>query len=303
MDTTAQQTTPKLSMLYTLSGMFVLAVTDNSIPLISQDGSLWLFQATRTSIVLPILALLVMMGMGTLRAIRPAWVLARNFFTATSMLIYFGCLAFLPIGVLVAGLLTSPIFVLILTIVVRGQSVGIWRWAAVLAGFSGALLVVWPQDGAITAITFLPILAGFFYAVGAIGTRDWCEGENVMVMNAAFFGILGLYGVIGLIVLSVLDIEPATGVDGWLTRTFVPYTWTMIWVTLVQAAGSIIGVGLLVRGYQLGEASYVAINEYSIIIFASFFGWLIWGQTLGLLALLGIALIVLAGSIIALRST
>lgn len=302
MDQTDQHTTPKLSMLYTLAGMFVLAVTDNSIPLISGEGSLWLFQATRTTLVIPILFVLTLMGIGTLRAKRPRWVIARNFFTATSMLIYFGCLAFLPIGVVVAGLLTSPIFVLVLTIALRGQSVGIWRWAAVAAGFTGALLVVWPPDGTITAITFLPILAGLFYAVGAIGTREWCEGENVMVMNAAFFGILGLYGVIGLVVLSYLQIEPAAGPEGWVTRAFMPYTPTMIWVTVVQAIGSIIGVGLLVRGYQLGEASYVAINEYSIIVFASFFGWLIWGQTLGLMALLGIALIVVAGSIIALRS-
>jgi len=121
-------------------------------------------------------------------------------------------------------------------------------------------------------------------------------------MNSAFFGLLGIYGLLGLAALSIWPVEPGIGADGWLTRTFVPYSMTMVWVTIGQAVGSIIGVGLLVRGYQLGEASYVAINEYSIIVFAAFFGWLIWGQTLGAVALFGIVLIVVAGSIIALRS-
>jgi len=73
-------------------------------------------------------------------------------------------------------------------------------------------------------------------------------------------------------------------------------------VVLAQAVGSIIGVVLLTKGYQLGEASYVAINEYSLIVFASFFAWVMWGQTLGAGALLGMTLIILSGSIIAVRS-
>ncbi|WP_235000683.1 hypothetical protein [Pseudooctadecabacter jejudonensis] len=47
----------------------------------------------------------------------------------------------------------------------------------------------------------------------------------------------------------------------------------------------------------------MAINEYSLIVFASFFAWLMWGQSLGWTALAGIALIITSGSIIALRSS
>jgi hypothetical protein len=44
-----QATNPKLSMICTLCGMFVLGVTDNLIPLISENSSLWLFQAARSA--------------------------------------------------------------------------------------------------------------------------------------------------------------------------------------------------------------------------------------------------------------
>jgi drug/metabolite transporter (DMT)-like permease len=187
-------------------------------------------------------------------------------------------------------------------ICVVSGAVGFSRWAAVAIGFGGAMLVVWPQDGNITALAFVPIIAGVFYAVGAIGTRAWCEGESVLVMTLAYFVILGVYGLLGVAALTIWSMDAPFGVDGWLQRGFVPMTVTMIWVTMGQAVGSIIVVGLLTRGYQLVEASYVAINEYSLILFAAIFGWIMWGQTLGVLALFGIACIIALGSIIALRS-
>ncbi len=297
-----QQTNPIVSTLCILSAMFVLGIVDNLIVLVSHSSSLWLFQAARSGIAFPVIAVLALLGMGTLRAKRPGWVLLRNFFNASALLIYFGCLALLPIGVVVAGLFTAPIFVLVFSVLFRGQQVGLWRWAAVAIGFTGALMVVWPEDGGLTWLSVLPISAGVCYAISAIGTRAWCEGESVLVMTLAYFAIMGLFGAIGLAVLTVWPMDAAAGASGWVQRGYVPPDLTMVLVTLAQAAGSILGVVLLTRGYQLGEASYAAINEYSLIVFASFFGWLMWGQTLGVVALCGIALIIASGAIIALRS-
>lgn len=297
-----QDTNPTLSTIFILSGMLVLGVSDNLVVLISQSSSLWLFHAARSLATLPMIALLAVIGFGTLYAIRPRYVLARNFFTATALLIYFGCLAVLPIGVVVAGMFTAPIFVLLFSILFRGEKVGVWRWVAVGLGFGGAILVVWPEDGGLTWMSLLPILAGVFYATGAIGTRAWCEGESVLVMTLAYFAILGVYGAIGLSILTLWPIDAPEGAAGWVLRGYVTPDATMVWVVLAQAVGSIAGVAFLTRGYQLGEASYVAINEYSLIVFASLFAWILWGQTLGLVALVGIALIILSGAIIALRS-
>ena len=297
-----QDTRPLLSMACTLAGMFVLGVTDNLIPFISGSSSLWLFQAARSGLALPMMVLLALVGFGTLRAKRPGMVLARNFFTATALLIYFGCLAFLPIGVVVAGLFTAPIFVLLFSVLFRGQTIGLWRWAAVAIGFAGALLIVRPEDGSLSALSLLPIVAGAFYAIGAIGTRAWCEGESTLTMTFAYFTILGVYGVLGLALLTIWPAAAVAGVDGWLSRGWVAPDIAMIWVTLAQAVGSIIGLVLLTRGYQLGEASYVAVNEFSLIVFASIVGWLMWDQALGPVALAGVALIIASGSIIALRA-
>lgn len=296
-----QDTRPALSTLCTLSGMFVLAGTDNLIVLISETSSLWLFQTLRAVVAGGLIVLLALLGLVSLRAKRPLRVIARNACTAFALLIYFACLAVLPIGVVAAGFLTAPLFVLILSVLFRRRRAGPRRWAAVIVGFAGALMVVWPDEGGLTLLSLAPILAGLFYAISAIGTRAWCEGEGTMVMTFAYIIILGLFGLIGLLVLTVWPVaNPADA--GWVLRGAVPVNAPLIWVTVAQAVGSIAGVLLLTRGYQLGEASYVAINEYSMIVFASAFAWIFWGQTLGPLAIAGIVLIILSGAVVALRS-
>lgn len=289
-------------MIYVLSAMLILGVIDNLIVLISDVSSLWTFHAARTAIAVPLIFLMARLSGRTLRAKRPAWVVLRNVFTATALLIYFGCLAFLPIGIVVAGLFTAPIFVLILSVLFCGQRAGIRRWGAVVLGFVGVAFMVQPEEGAFNMVAILPAIAGLFYAIGAIGTRAWCAQEDPLVMSATYFMVLGVAGLAALGVLAVWPVQAVPGPDGWVTRGFVRPDATMLWVLVLQAVGSIFGTVLLTRAYQIGEASFVATFEYSVIVFAAVFALVFWGQTLSPLALLGCGCIILSGVIIAVRS-
>jgi len=64
----------------------------------------------------------------------------------------------------------------------------------------------------------------------------------------------------------------------------------------------LIGVGLMTRAYQVGEASIVAIFEYSVFLFGSVFALMLFGQTVDFCQGVGFALIILGGVIIVLRS-
>jgi len=61
-------------------------------------------------------------------------------------------------------------------------------------------------------------------------------------------------------------------------------------------------MGLIFRGYQLGDASQIAIFEYSLLVFAAGWSFVLFGQTVDRLASLGMALIIQSGIIIAMRS-
>lgn len=295
-----QSTKPALAAISVLGGMAALGLTDNFVPHISERGSLWQFHLVRSVMAFVVLGAVVAFGYGSLRAKRPIAVLGRSLFQAGAMLIYFGCLSVLPIGVVVAGLFTSPLFVVLISILFQGKSVGLFRWAAVVIGFVGALMVIRPDPSALDPIGFLPIVAGLLYAIGAVATRAWCEGESTLTLTAGFFGMLGVFGLIGVFVVSG---EAPAGHDGFVLRSWGPLDAEMLFWFAVQAVGSLIGIGLIFRGYLLGEASHVAVFEYSLLVFASFWAWILWDQTVPVLGLLGMVLIAFAGSIIALRST
>ena len=63
----------------------------------------------------------------------------------------------------------------------------------------------------------------------------------------------------------------------------------------MQAAGSLVAVGMISKGYQSGETSLLAVFEYFFLVSVSFWAWLLWGERLDAPSAVGIALIVASG--------
>jgi drug/metabolite transporter (DMT)-like permease len=75
-------------------------------------------------------------------------VVGRSALHGAAMLIYFGCLAFLPVAQVAAGLFTAPIFVLVIARLVYGHALGPARIAAAAVGFLGVILALTPGTDA-----------------------------------------------------------------------------------------------------------------------------------------------------------
>lgn len=282
--------------------MLIIGLIDNFIAVIATDVSLWQFQFLRACMGLPLLGAIAAFGFATIRPLRLWAVLTRNGFIAIGMLFYFGSLAFMPIAQALAGLFTAPIFVLLISIFVFGERVGMLRILAVLFGFAGIIVVLGPTDGALSWVNFLPVVGGIFYAMGSVATQRLCANESTIAMLAGLFSLQGLIGLIALVVLALWQPEAPLGADGFLLRGLIwpsGQTWVLIGV---QAVGSLIGVGFLIRAYQSGEPSFVAVFEYSVFIFGPLFAYLLFSQGVGVNQMIGIAMIAGAGSLIALRS-
>lgn len=289
---------PMVAVISMLCAMSLIGLIDNFVAVISQNVSLWQFHAMRSFFMAPLLILMVYFGFGRLRPLRWGQVIARSVVITISMMLYFGSLGFMPISQVLAGMFTSPVFVLLINTIVLRQSIGPWRILAVGMGFAGILLVLQPGSEGFGPMMFMPVAAGFFYAIGAIATRSWCEGESAISLLAANMLMLG---VTGLIVSSVIGVVLPEG------QTFMTRAWTwdigtvLPWV-VVQAVGSLVGVFLIIRAYQMDDPTNVAVFEYSVMVFGPLFAWVLFGQTLGVWQGIGIGLIAAAGVTIALRS-
>jgi drug/metabolite transporter (DMT)-like permease len=193
--------------------------------------------------------------------------------------------------------------VLLISRLVYGHAIGPVRIFAVLLGFVGVVLVLGPEaiSGASLAAV-LPIVAGAMYAMGNIATREWCGQERAETLLAGFFLALGVIGAVGMAVLTIWPNPVPMGPEYFLMRGPVAVSSTFFFWTFVQAAGSLLGVGLMIRSYQITDASRASVLEYVILPASAFWSWVIWGETLGWMAWGGMALIVAAGTLIALRA-
>lgn len=293
---------PRQAATFMVLAMLIIGLIDNYIAVIARDISLWQFQFVRACVGLPMLIAVAWLGFGSLRPIRLWAVLLRNGLVAIGMLFYFGSLAFMPIAQALAGLFTAPIFVLLISVFAFGEKVGTLRVLAVLLGFAGIVVVLGPGNGTLTYVNFLPVFGGLFYAMGSVATQRICAGESTIAMLAGLFSLQGLFGLLALGVLALWAPLAPLGAEGFLLRGFVwptGLTWVLIFV---QAIGSLIGVGFLIRAYQSGEPSFVAVFEYSVFIFGPLFAYLLFGQGVSAQQMIGIAMIAGAGSLIALRS-
>ncbi|MFK7754540.1 MAG: DMT family transporter [Sedimentitalea sp.] len=288
--------------LVMIAAMAIIGVIDNYIVRVADQIGLWQFHFVRALMALPLVAGLSLLGLGTLRPVRLWAVAVRSLLVGVSMLFYFSALALMPIAQALGGLFTSPIFILLITALVMKQRIGPWRICAVLLGFVGILLVLQPNPSDLDLKVMIPMAGGFFYALSAIATRTICARESTITMLAGMWVTLGTFGALGLVVLSIWPLASVAGPDGFVTRGWV---WPIIDVmplVVLQAVGSVIGVFLIIKAYQLGEPSYVSVFEYSVMIFGPLFAYLAFGQTVGGWQIFGIGCIACAGIIIALRA-
>ena len=293
---------PFAAMLSVLCGMAVIGFVDNFVVVIANEAGLWQFHVTRTLMALPMILALSLIGFGTIRPKRIWPVAVRSTLVAGAMMLYFGALAFLPIAEVAAGLFTSPIFVVLISAIVLRVRIGPVRIAAAISGFGGVLMVLRPEAGSFSWVTVVPVLAGLLYAIGAIATRRWCADESTLAVLGGFFVVLGLLGAAGSTFLAAFPHEAAEGAGGFIQRGWTAPTRAFLFWTLVQAAGSIVAVGLLIWGYQRADASFVSIFEYSLLLWVSIWAYILRGETIDAPAAIGMGLIIVSGAVIALRS-
>ena len=296
------QTRPMAAALCMIGAMVLLGFVDNFVATVAEEISIWQFLAVRASMAIPLICLMSMMGLGTMRPKRFWAVAVRSLLTATGLMLYFGSLAFMPIAQSLAGLFTSPIFVLLISAFVLKQTIGKWRVIAVAVGFSGILLVLGVQDGAPGWIMMMPVAGGLIYATGSMATRILCSEESTISMLAGIMIVQFIIGTLALVGLTIWSPVVPEGADGFLLRGLVWPIESVFPYIAMQAVISVAGVFLLIRAYQWGEASQVSVLEYSIMIFGPFFAWLLMGQSITPTMMAGIALIMIAGGIIAVRS-
>lgn len=209
---------------------------------------------------------------------------SRTVFGMVGMILNFLSVTLLPLAEATTIGFTVPIFATILSALVLKEATGAHRWTAVIFGFCGVLVMVRPDAGHFPAVgVTIAIAAAVMVATVTILLRQ--IGKTEAAPTTVFW-------------FTVLSLPPLAIGMIFFGQNHDPLTWGLLAVIgLAGGAGQLCLTGSL----RWAPVSVVMPMDYSSLIWATIFGWLIWDYWPGGSTWAGAALIVASGLYIAWR--
>ncbi|MBA3910077.1 MAG: EamA family transporter [Rhodobacter sp.] len=281
-------------ILFAIGGTLIFSVNDVAIKFLSGGYALHQVILIRALIGMVFVLSFIRftgIGFGQLRTKRWKEHLFRVVLIMISNVTFFLGLAALPLADAVAVAFVSPIAVTVLSVVFLKETVGPRRWAAVLAGMVGVIIMVRPGAGVIEPAALLVLISAILYAGGNLMTRRM--GETESAVSFSFFVQSGFIVVSLSMGLWVGDGRLANEgtLNGFLFR---PWIWPPLadWPILLATGLSVtIGGMMIAQAYRTVEAGLVAPFEYVGMPMAIFWGVVVFGTFPDLTGWAGIALI------------
>lgn len=294
----ARRNNPLYGIFYLCAGVSLFSVHDIYVKLLSGIYPLSEVMLVRSITALPIMLLIVGLdvGIGAIATRRVGAVLLRAVILLIGYLTFYLGFAALPFTTAVALYSSVPIILAALSGPLLGERVGIVRWLAVMAGFAGVIIMLQPTDGVFEPASLLILTCALLYSLGMIMARRLGATTPASVM-AFYTIILFLVTAVGLGLLTTfVDMgrweHPSLAflLRPWLTPA--PFDLVLMMAAGVMAAGGIAG---LTFAYREAEANLVASFEYTALVWAALWGYLIFSEVPGANTLSGAGLIVGAG--------
>ena len=295
----AQRRTTLTGILCALAGSATLSVNDVAIKFLSGSYALHQVILTRSLIAITVVVGLVLLsgqGIRALATTRARGHLLRVSFVMVSNVAYFLGLAALPLADAVAIAFVSPLLVTALSVLVLRERVGPWRWAAVLVGMAGVLVMLRPGADAFRPAALLVLISALSYASTHMMTRRMKDTESAFALN--FYVQVGFIIVSTTMGLAVGDGRFAGSANPSLAFLFHQWVWPPLedWPIFLATGLSVATGGLLIsQAYRLCEAGLVAPFEYAAMPLAIGWGVLVFSTWPDTTAWVGIALICGAG--------
>jgi drug/metabolite transporter (DMT)-like permease len=219
-----------------------------------------------------------------LRAENPRPVLVRGAFLLFSTILNFIALGYLPLTLTAAIFFSSPLWICLLSIPLLGEEVGPRRWAAMLTGFVGVLVVTRPWAGEVHWAVVLSIGAALSGAFYSILTRRLAGRDSTATQQ--FYA--ALLATVGMAPLALAGWTWPSGAASWLAFLAIGvFGWG--------------GHQILIIAHRYAPASTLAPISYVQILYMTASSWLIFAQPPDAWVLAGAAIVAASGLYIWLR--
>ncbi len=269
-------------MIAAMGAFFMFTVMNMFAKMLSANHSVIEIAFYRNLIAcLPFLIMIFAFGRREILVIRtkPSLVGIRAVIGTLSLVTTFYAYKLMPMADATALLFTASLFIPVLGVFFLKETVGPYRWSAIAIGFIGVLIMSHPSGDVYTLGILVCLFAALLHAVLQIILRYLGRYESPETISFYFF-VIGVF-------LTALPLP------------FIAVRPTMAEVPLLIGVG-LSGAGaqwLLSIAFRNAKAAIVTVFNYSSIVWAALFGWMIWAEWPAPTVITG-AVIVIASNIL-----
>ena len=256
--------------------MLLLAASDAAAKWLVERFSPFQILFVRSLIALPlaVAGVWVLAGAAALRSRSPGVHALRNLLMVCAAGAFIGALAGLPLAEATALWFVAPLFVVLLGALLLGERITRAGAAALVVGLAGMMLILRPGTAAFDPAALLAIGGAVLYALAMVSAR-WIDARDS--------------------IWTILVSTPAFG------ALYTSFTLLQDWPTAqegdvaafaIMAVCGTAGITLLTQSFRLGSVGVVAPFEYTVLLWASLLGWMLWGSVPSVWVYAGAALIV-----------
>jgi drug/metabolite transporter (DMT)-like permease len=222
-------------------------------------------------------------GISALRTARIGQHAGRNVVHYAAQLSWFYALLMIPMGQVVAIEFTSPVWTAMLAAVLLGERITRWKVAAIVLGIVGVLVIVRPATDQINPGQALALGSAVGFAISIVLVKSLTRADNTVT---TVFWMLVIQSVLGAIPCIITWQTPAT-LELWG------------WILVVAFAGAYSHF-CMARAMLYADATTVLPMDFLRVPLMAAAGWLIYGERLDALTIVG-AVLILAGNILNLK--
>jgi drug/metabolite transporter (DMT)-like permease len=271
-----------------LVGLFGMALMDACAKFLGAGYAISQIVLARNGIgALAVLAFVLLSGSGfaCLRPRRPLLLVLRTLVNLGAAFLFFTGLRYLPLADAFAIAFAAPLFITALSVPVLGEQVGLRRWAAVIVGFIGVLVVVQPGTESFRVEALLPLGAALCYGLAMLIGRKMTRDMTTAAIT--FWPCLGLAAI-------TLVMMPTQ----WQTPT-LPDAGLFVFMGIIGTGG----MALITQGYRFAPAAVIAPFDYSVLLWGVLIGWAVWRDIPAPNVWAGAAILIASGLYILHRET
>ena len=300
-----QENRPFVGITALIAGLLVFSLQDVTIKLFSAEYSILQIVIVRSVIALGLIGIIVAIRLGRsgFRVYQPFKIILKGILGFLSYLAYYLSLASLPLIDAVTITFTAPILVVIFSSILVGERVGLRRWLATLAGFVGVLIAVGFEGRLANIAIAFAFLAALTYALNSVMARYISSTDNPWTVTFYFTVAHSAGGVITylIVLLTASGLDSTHPSFAFLFRDWTRPDATDLVIMCSLGVIATIGFFCLNKAYLSARAATVAPFEYSYILWAALFGYLIWGEAPTALTVIGLSILI-GSNLFALRT-